>query len=405
MPPSDRYRSRLALSLLAIALVALAARQVLARDDDAHAPYRTWNSMPAITVPPLLRDPSGRSVAVEWMTDSDADGSVHWAEQGEGGGAAAVTQPDHVSVAQHDGLVDVGRFHRVVLRGLRPGHRYRYRVVSRRVVAIRSYWPERGLAVQSAPARFRTLDPDRLDARFAVITDTHEDVPRLRALLTAIDPARVDFVVHDGDTVDHADSERQLADVLLTPLAEAIDGRTPWMYARGNHEYRGPFARALGRYLKAPEGRYDFDRDDGPVHLIVLDTGEDKPDATQVYAGLNDLAGAFQRLRAMLRAPRVTTAPFAVLLARQKDFGRLDGHNADWMNAANVAQVDLFIAGHEHRFERIAPGSPLGNRFPILLVGQDPVATVSADRQRLSVRVTRRDGTLVEAFTLRRHRK
>src|SRR3546814_2453628 len=35
------------------------------------------------------------------------------------------------------------------------------------------------------------------------------------------------------------------------------------------------------------DGRFYFSRDIGPLHLLVIDTGEDKADSTQVYAGLN----------------------------------------------------------------------------------------------------------------------
>lgn len=372
---------------------ALADRPV---DPEALAPYVTWDSTPAITMQPLLLDPSDTSVAIEWMTDSASDGAVQW---GEG------TQLDRTTVAEHDGLVDVGSFHRVVLHGLQPGHRYRYRVVSRRVVAIKPYWPERGRAVRSAVHGFRTLDATRERARFAVITDTHEDVPRIHALMRRLDPASVDFVVHDGDTVDYATDERQIQDVFLAPSAHDLQGRTPLLYVRGNHEYRGPFARALGPYLKAPEGRYDFSRDDGPLHLLVVDTGEDKPDGTNVYAGLDDLADyrrrELARFRAALRAPRTRSAPFTVLLGHQKDFGWVDGRNADWMQAANEAGIDLFIAGHEHRFEHIDPGT-IGNRFPILVVGQDQVAKVEATAKTLSVRLTDRSGALIDAFTIER---
>jgi predicted phosphodiesterase len=349
-------------------------------------------------MPPLLLDVSGTSVVVEWMTDGDADGRVRYGEHGL----------DHEAVAEHEGLLDVGTFHRVVIDGLQPGHTYQYQVASRRVVAVRPYWPERGRTVQGAMARFTTLDPARATARFAVITDTHEKVPRIHTLLGEIRKTPQDFVAHLGDTVNYAVSEQQLKDVFLAPTAEDLGGAVPLLYVHGNHEYRGPFARQLGPYLHAQDGRYDFARDDGPLHLVAIDTGEDKPDDTNVYAGLNDLRDyrreGLARFGQALAAPRTRSAPFTVILGHQPDWGWTGGDNAKWMQRANAAHVDLFIAGHVHRFMHIKPGER-GNDFPILVVGQDQVAWVEADAHALKVRVTDSSGKLVDAFTLERRRK
>jgi acid phosphatase type 7 len=385
---------------LLLTLPALAATkpQQAFHDDEADAPYKVWNSTPAISMPPLLLDVSDTSVVVEWMTDSDTDGSVRYGEHGL----------DHVAVGEHEGLVDVGSFHRVVIDGLEPGHTYQYQVASRRVVAIKPYWPERGNTVQGATLRFTTLAPANAGARFAVITDTHENVARIHTLLGEIRRTPEDFVAHLGDAVNYAASERQLKGVFLAPSAEELGGTTPLLYVHGNHEYRGPFARELGPYLHAQGNRYDYARDDGPLHLIAVDTGEDKPDDTNVYAGLNDLRDyrreGLVRFGQALAAPRTRSAPFAVVLGHQPDWGWTGGDNAKWTQLANQAHVDLFIAGHEHRFMHIKPGER-GNDFPILVVGQDQVAWVEATDTALKVKVTDSNGKLIEAFALTRQAK
>jgi Predicted phosphohydrolases len=393
-------RAGLVLAGLLLALPVLAATKQAQpfHDDDADAPYKVWNSTPAITMPPLLLDVSDTSVVVEWMTDSAADGSVRYGEHAL----------DHTALAAHDGLLDVGTFHRVVIDGLQPGHSYQYQVASRRVVALKPYWPERGRTVQGAILRFTTLDATRDRARFAVITDTHEKVSRIHALLGEIRKTPEDFVAHLGDTVNWAASEQQFKDVFLAPTAKDLGGTVPLLYVHGNHEYRGPFARKLGPYLHAQDGRYDYARDDGPLHLIAVDTGEDKPDDTQVYAGLNDLRdyrrAGLQRFGQALSAPRARSAPFTIVLGHQPDWGWTGGDNAQWTQLANAVHVDLFIAGHEHRFMHIKPGER-GNDFPILVVGQDQVAWVEATGAALKVRVTDSNGKLVDAFTVARKTK
>ena len=63
------------------------------------------------------------------------------------------------------------------------------------------------------------------------------------------------------------------------------------MYVRGNHETRGRFARSLHDYIATPNGKFYYSFDAGPVHFVVLDTGEDKEDSHPAYSGLTDFTG------------------------------------------------------------------------------------------------------------------
>lgn len=368
-------------------------------DDDANAPYKVYDATPAITMGPLLLDMAEDSVVIEWTTDAPSDGKVSYGEHAL----------DHEAVPQIDGLVPVGTMHRVVLRGLQPGRTYQYRIASRRVVALRPYWPDRGKTAESQVYSFTTFDASKQSTSFATMTDTHENVERVRALAELAQRQPVDFVVHTGDSVHYATGENQVKDKFLEPIATGLQGRMPLLYARGNHEYRGEFARSLGDYLHAQEGRYYYTRDQGPVHLVVVDTGEDKPDATNVYAGLNDLrayrAEEYAWFKQVLAdESRVRTAPFTVVLGHDPEWGWLDGANAEWTKRANEAKVDLFIAGHLHRLERVKPGER-GNDFTILALGQDQIARVEAGERELKVSVIDRTGKVLDAFTLKRKNK
>lgn len=367
-------------------------------DPVANRPYPVFDTTPAITMPPLVMDVSETSAVIMWMTDAPAAARVRYGEH----------DLDKVAVPQSDGLVPVDTWHRVVIDGLEPGHTYQYRVESRRVVEVRPYWPEMGGTVNSDVHRFTTLDRNKREARFAFITDTHEDVGRIQALMDMIAAKPVDFVVDGGDIVNYAVDKSQLRHKFFGPVSKALKGSVPLLYVRGNHEERGAFARGMNRYLHAPEGRYYFTREAGPVHLLVVDTGEDKPDATNVYAGLNNMRDYKRRQREWfahaLQAKRVSTAPFTVILGHQPHWGWSDGHRDAWTKLANAAHVDLFIAGHDHRFGFI-PAGQRGNDFPILIVGQDQVARVQADDQRIQVTVTGRDGQVVKTFEVKRRDK
>lgn len=369
-------------------------------DPTANAPYPVVAATPAITMQPLLLDMSTNSVEIVWTTDAPTDARVRYGEKAL----------DRVAVPERDGMIPVDTVHRVILRDLQPGRTYRYQVVSRRVVEVRPYWPVMGQSATSAVRSFTTFDAAKASASFAFITDTHEDVDRIDALMRMIRAKPVDFVVDGGDLVNYAVDGDQLRHKFLGPVAVALDGTRTLIYARGNHENRGPYARALGKFLHAQNGRYYYARDDGPLHMLVLDTGEDKPDATNVYSGLNDMRDYRDAERAWfaraLQEPRVRSAPFTVLLAHEPAFGLAwsPQRRAAWTRLANQAHVDLFIAGHVHSFELIKPGTQ-GNDFPILVVGQDQVAHVTVTGMALKVAVTDRHGRQIDAFTLRRQVK
>ena len=384
---------------LLLGAVAADARKAAVPDDDPNVPYRTFDSTPAITMGPLLLDMSDTSVIVEWMTDAPSDGRVSY---GEG-------KLDHEMVPQVDGMVPVGTMHRVVIEGLAPGRTYQYRVASQRVVALKPYWPDMGKTVESAVGSFTTFDAAKKTTRFAVITDTHENVERIQALTSLIHQVPVDFVVHTGDSLNYVVSENQIKDRFLEPMATGLKATTPLLYVRGNHDYRGEMARSFGDYLHAQDGTYVYTRDDGPLHMVMVDTGEDKPDGTRVYAGLNNLRDyRTQELawfrRVLADEPRTKSAPFTVVLGHDPSWGWVDGQETQWTQASNQARIDLFIAGHEHHYQHIKPGEH-GNDFPVLVVGQDQVARVEASDTELTVKVVDRAGKLVDAFTLRRKPK
>jgi predicted phosphodiesterase len=293
----------------------------------------------------------------------------------------------------------------VQLSGLEPGRTYQYRAVSTRVVKMKAYWPEKGLDAESAVRSFTTFDRRKPAVSFSFITDTHEDPARIKALAGMIDWPAADFFVHGGDAFHSVENEDQLFSRWLEPLGRALAHVTPLIFIRGNHEMRGPFARDLFRYVPAEEGRWYYSRDHGPLHLIVLDTGEDKPDDTNVYARLNDFASyraeEFAWFEHHVRtSARLKDAPFRVLLMHQPEWGWVAGENAKWTALANVAGIDLLIAGHKHEFSRRPPGEDA--KFTVLVVDQDQVARIDASDSELKVAVKGIDGRTVDAFTLKR---
>jgi predicted phosphodiesterase len=361
-------------------------------------PFTVYDTRPVITEGPYLVATGETTATIVWFTDTPSHAKVHF---GTGGNLSRVAEP------QVDGLVPVGTRHVVSLEGLVPGTTYEYEVVATRVVKLKAYWPDKGLDVRSGPHHFTTLDRRNPTVSFSVVTDTHEDTGRIQALNEAIDWESTEFLVHAGDAFHWIDTEEHLFRAWLRPTLAGLGHDKPLFFLRGNHELRGPFARQLADYVPTPEGRFYFARDAGPVHLIVLDTGEDKPDDTNVYAELNrtepyraaELAWFQDHVRT---TPRVTEAPFRVILMHQPDWGWLADGPAAWIETTNAAGVDLVIAGHRHRFSYTPPGPEVEHAYHLLVLGQDQVARVSANTTELAVVVTDLDGNVVETVVIPR---
>jgi predicted phosphodiesterase len=370
---------------------------------DPNRPFPVCDVRPVITRGPYLSAPTDTSATIVWMTDLPSHSKVVY-----GIGPAL----DREAVPTLDGMTPVGRLHSVRITGLRPGQTYRYRVVSTPVLELNAYWAKKGLELQSETYSFTTFDAARPTASFVTISDTHESIPRIDSIMRRIDWATTEFLVHTGDAFNGVSSEEQVWDRWLTPMIQGgLRQSKPLIFARGNHDTRGPFARELARYVPIEDGRFYYVRDAGPVHLLVIDTGEDKPDSTQVYAGLNRMQEYRERELAWLKqhvrtSSRFRDAPFRIIVMHQPHWGWLGGDNtaarAAWSAVANEGRVDLVIAGHNHRFSLTPAGGPSGNGYPILVVGQDQVARVDATASEIRVVVIGRDGAAVTRFTVPR---
>lgn len=330
-----------------------------------HNPYPVHDTKSVITQLPYLMDPSETGMTISWMVDTPGHAKVVYGKAGE--------ELNQTASAQKFGMKPVGTHQSVRLKNLEPGTTYRYKVMTRRVVELNPYWPAMGEWVESEEYEFTTFDKKKEKINFSVITDTHENVSWINGLMDLVDWDKTDFFAHVGDAFDYLESEKQLFKNWLTPVSDKLKHKKPLVYARGNHELRGPFARDLFPYVPIEEDKFYFARDHGPAHFIVMDSGEDKADSTNVYAGLNALKEykeeEFKWLENHLSEDKsAQEAPFRIVLMHDSRWG-WDELGDKWNEIANEGDVDFMISGHWHRFKRMEAGES-GTDFPVLVLGQ-----------------------------------
>jgi acid phosphatase type 7 len=365
----------------------------------AAEPYRVHADVrPKIVLGPYIVAPADTSATVVWVTDIAA----HSRAILEGGG-----QPREIVNSRH-GLIPFGTIHSVLLRDLKPGTSYRVRAVSTAVVKMQGYWPEKGMSVQSEPLPFTTWDLHRPGVTFVSVSDTHEDRARIADLMKLVDWPTTDFLVQTGDAFNDGPRE-SIVEKWLRPLLGGMMTPRPLIYGRGNHDARGTIARELFDYLPTPEGRFYYTRDIGPMHLLVVDNGEDKPDRTNVYAGLNDMAAYRNEQLAWFQqhiktSTRAAQAPFRVVVMHQPNWAPMleSDQREAWNDWANAAKIDLVVAGHTHRFAHRKPGQSGSNQYHVIIVGQNQLGRFAVAQNEIAATVRNRDGSLVYQTTIAR---
>ena len=211
-------------------------------------PYKVFDTRPVITQGPYLVATSGTTATVVWLTDTPSHSQGAVRERGASAAAALM----EVVEPQRDGLVPVGTRHVVTLTGLEPGVTYSYQVVSTRVVALKAYWPDKGLSIESPVLAFTTLDPRKPTTSFSVVTRQRTRTSRAFGRSARSSTGRRPSSSCTSATRFTGSTPR----ISFPTLADADGGAAGWhvplIYARGNHEMRGPFARQLFDYIPTP---------------------------------------------------------------------------------------------------------------------------------------------------------
>ncbi len=381
----------------AAAVVALVASSSVALAQTAPAASEPLK----IVTGPYLQAATETAMTVMWITNRNATGAV---EFGPPNGELKTL------VTSHDGLIDSNEcVHKVVLTGLNPGAVYRYRVVSRDILTFGSNKVEFGETLRSDLQEFRTFDRRKEDLSFLVFNDVHDSPATIPDMLKVNAGRPYEFVVLNGDSVSGFDRESRVT-AILDQAVSSFATRIPLIWGRGNHETRGGFARQFQAYVSSPNGRYFYSFDHGPVHFIVLDTGEDKTDSHVEYSGLVDFT-SYRReeaewLKSDVKTPAFQRARFRVVFAHMpfpaapapqragaapSPFTGMADDFQYFGAILNQAGIDMMISGHTHN-AAIIDAEPGRHSYPIVRGGGPK------DQGRTLIRVEVKAKTLVAAI-------
>jgi predicted phosphodiesterase len=359
----------------------------------------------SIVTGPYLQNPSRTSMTVMWITDQNC---TSWVEYGTGDCL------DQKAFHSEHGFIDANlTIHRVAIKGLSPSEKYNYRVCSKEILEFEPYKVTYGETLTGDTHSFKTLAKRQEDISFLVLNDTHQRDDLLTAFVKKAASKPFDMVFLNGDILGYIEDESQIIDHVLKPCSDLFAKETPFIYVRGNHETRGKFARRLPDYIATPRGRYYYSFDHGPVHFVVMDSGEDKDDTTPSYGGLVDLNRYRDEQKVWLekeiRSDAYKKAAFRIVIVHmphnQSDrwHGVTDIYNK-WRPAFNQGKIDLMISGHTHGYAVVESEKGIHD-YPIMIGGgpKDGEATfiqVDASRDKIEVTMTRDDGEVVGTYRI-----
>jgi hypothetical protein len=324
-----------------------------------------------------------------------------------------------------DGLIDAGgTLHKVRITGLKAGITYSYRIHSVELMKLRPYQVYFGDTVKGKVFSFITQNPDKESTRFMVVNDIHTNGGELAKLLKSGKAAEQDMVIFNGDIVDNFEMESQLLGPIIDTSVRYFASQVPFVFNRGNHETRGIMARKLKDYLDFPNDHYYGSFDQGPVHFVFLDCGEDKPDDNKYYYGLADYDSyrltELEWLKQEVKTPAYKNAAYRIIIVHMPIIPSLKfvlgrfpilmrdnrGYGPQFLAehfgpVIREAGADLMIAGHTHRHSWLAPPFS-GYRFPILTNGTNNYVQIEANQQALSIKVVSDQDVVVMSKQLKK---
>ncbi len=348
------------------------------------AAIRAQATQGVIAVQPWAQLMGAGRLGVGWMTSQPADGVVEWTQTFETG-QPVVWQEAWFS---EDGLRQAnGTAQRAVIEGYDPTRPIRFRARSRAISSFKPYKVIFDEPVRSQERFLPAMARPNGAVSFIVFNDIHNRTSLYQPLLNQAG-APIDFAILNGDVLQDPQSEAEIVQHLLQPMAWFTARGIPCFFLRGNHETRGAAARMLKSYLTLPDNRYYTAMTFGVARVVLLDCGEDKPDANVEYSGLVDFDRYMEEqidwFAREIETPAFRKAAWRLVVVHIPPDWRVPQEKL-WHGGARICasvsaplfdkgRVDAVISGHNHRPELVepCPDTARGFRWPVF-IGEVPI--------------------------------
>lgn len=289
---------------------------------------------------------------------------------------------------------------KVRITGLRPGIEYRYRLISKEITKYRPYDIQYGDSISTSWEKFTTLNPNQKSFSFVLTNDGHDKPEKIKNLLKKTPLKDIDMVFYLGDMISYYDKENDPYYAYIDPSVELFAKNKPFISIRGNHEMRGKLTRNYMNIIGCPNNRFYNIVYFGNTAVIILDTGEDKPDTQAVYAGMNQYDNYRMEQLEWLKKESSTkefkAAKNKIVLMHIPPIATGDKNNPEshaelelekhFKPLFNKIGIDISISGHLHKYMLAEKGS-CENNFPILVNDNKSIMIVNSDKNGIHIKI------------------
>lgn len=345
---------------------------------------------------------------------------VYFTTSEKGFSSVELREVGHDEISRHttidDGLIEANNTRNaILLKGLKPDTRYEYRLFSTKIKQFRLSQNIYSDTIRTDWYSFTTLDPKARAATFVTTSDIHDDADKYRRLLSHIPLQKTQMVFLLGDILSHFSREGQPYSSFIDVSVDKFATHTPFVLIRGNHDTRGALARTYDQYIRRPDKHFYGTYTLGNTFIIMLDTGEDKPDDHHDYSGITSFEAYRQEqaewLRKVVKSKAFKSAKHRIVMAhipairRSPDNTRASAHTADmvhklYLPILNKEKIDLMISGHTHRFQLIETKKG-ENNFPMLINDNNSISYYEVTDAGIHVKTVNDQGevTMDRIFT------
>ena len=294
-------------------------------------------ALPLIASAPMLQNPAPTSMGVAFAVSAMANGFVEYAESPDLANAKKVKCGGFRVTDMNDKVMLVR------LTGLKPATKYYYRIGADRI-SYKGGYKMKILGTETDPRTYSfTTSGEGARSHFCVYNDTHVRWEPFKLVTDKVAELNPALVVWNGDASNTQETIESQIEIFLSPKIDRKDyaAELPICFTPGNHDSRGLANRHLERVFmfRQPEERSSRDWDlgrnfafrQGDIALIGLDTGEDKLDSRDVFAGLfcSEPYRVAQTawLKDALERPDIKSAPYIVAFCHIPLFDSDPQHN------------------------------------------------------------------------------
>ncbi|WP_316798108.1 metallophosphoesterase family protein [Pedobacter frigidisoli] len=345
---------------------------------------------------PYLQCFSPNEIIVRWMTNKPGKS---WVAYGEDKNLNNIATPQvKLGFVEADNTVNT-----IILKNLKPGKTYYYKVCSKEITSFTSF-PKYGLTIESQVFSFTAADEHAKEVSMLILNDTHDRPESIPHLISLNKNKPFNFTFFNGDIFTFVHNEPQIIDHFIKPVLQSLGSTKPFMFVRGNHETRGRYARQFDRYFLTHTNQFYSTFNWGPVQFMVLDTGEDKVDTHNEYAGVVDFddyrVEQGKWAESVMKSKAFKRARYRVVLMHIPHFNSDEKHGTTHVRKLfhplfEKYKVDIVLSGHTHTYGIHPPDEQ--HSYPLIIGGgpEDGKRTLiqlHADANELKVNMLRDDG-------------